>query len=53
MTPAALIAHTLFATAVIVCYTVLSATGHDGNALLGVLLGQGVGGGIQIAASKV
>jgi hypothetical protein len=43
MTNGELLAHTAFAAIVIAAYTTLTVLGHDGNSLLGVLAGQGVG----------
>lgn len=50
MTPA--VAHTLVGSLIVVCYTILSALGHDGNALLAVLGGQAIGAGVQAATSS-
>lgn len=36
----------IVAVALIVAYTVLSATGHDGTAVLGLLGGQGISAGL-------
>lgn len=50
MTPVSLTAlryHLLFAGAVLAGYVAVSLFGLDGNPLLGVLAGQGVGAGIQ------
>lgn len=50
MTATALMAlkyHLLFAGAVLLGYVAVSLAGSDGNPLLGVLAGQGVGAGIQ------
>jgi hypothetical protein len=50
MTPTSLVAlryHLLFAGAVLLGYVAVTLFGLDGNPLLGVLAGQGVGAGIQ------
>lgn len=39
--------HLIVVVAVIAAYTVLTALGHDGNILFGILAGQGVGVGIE------
>lgn len=49
VTPSAATLHIAFAALMVVCYTILTAVGHDGNALLALLGGQGVGAGIQAA----
>lgn len=49
---AQLVVHGLTVVALVVCYTVLSATGHDGNALLGVLAGYLGGAGATVAVAK-
>ena len=44
----ATICHTVLAAVLIITYAVLTATGHDGNTLLGALAGQGLGAAIQL-----
>lgn len=42
VSPVAIIANAAVALALLVCYTVLTVTGHNGDPLLGVLGGQGL-----------
>lgn len=46
------ILHGILAGLLIVGYIVLTALGHDGNALLAALGGQGAGAGIQLAGTR-
>lgn len=39
--------HLIFALAMLVSYTTLTALGHDATVLLGALLGQGAGAGVE------
>lgn len=48
-----LVVHAAIAGVVLVCYTILTALGHDGSLLLGVLVGQGVAIGATKAVDKV
>lgn len=41
-------AHLALALVLIVVYLVLTLTGHDTDPVLGILAGQGFGGGIQV-----
>lgn len=52
MTNTELLVHAAIAVVVLVCYTVLTALGHDGTLLLGVLVGQGVTVGATKAIAK-
>lgn len=49
----AVILHAVLFVAIVVGYTVLTALGHDGNALLGLLVGQAAGAGIQAGTEPV
>ena len=49
MPNAAIIAHTVLAAVLVIGYVVLTALGHDGNTLLALLGGQGLGGAVQVA----
>lgn len=46
------LAHTLVVVILIAAYTVLTVTGHDGTALLGVLGGYLAGAGLQAGVSR-
>lgn len=52
MTTAAVIAHSAIAAVIVIAYAVVTVTGHDGNTLLAILGGQGIGGIVQSAATK-
>ncbi len=45
--------HALISVALIVCYTVLTAIGHDGTVLLGALGGYLGGAGVQTVNGKI
>lgn len=51
-----ILAHTVVVICLVAAYTVLTVTGHDGTALLGILggyiAGAGLQGGIERAAAK-
>ncbi len=53
MTPAQWLAQVALAALVLVCYTVLTALGHDAEQLLGVLAGQLAAIGAHAVAQKV
>ena len=40
------LAHAVIAGLIIIAYTILSGLGHDANALLALLAGQGLGAGV-------
>ena len=40
------LAHAVIAGLIIIAYTILSGLGHDANALLALLVGQGLGAGV-------
>lgn len=44
--------HLTFALAMLASYTLLTALGHDANMLLGALLGQGAGVGVEKLREK-
>lgn len=44
--------HTVVAIAIIACYTVLTALGHDGTPVLTLLGGQALGAGAQALGSR-
>jgi hypothetical protein len=46
------LAHTILAVAILIAYTVLTALGVDGNALLALFGGQMLGAGVQKAATR-
>lgn len=48
----AVLLHTIIALAVLTSYTILTTNDHDAEALLGLLIGQGVGAGISAGAKK-
>ena len=47
-----ILAHTLVVVVLVASYTVLTVTGHDGTALLGVLGGYLAGAGFQSGLTK-
>jgi len=47
-----IITHTVVLIVLAVCYTVITALGHDGNPLLGVIAGYLGGAGIQQQSTK-
>ena len=47
------LAHAVIAGLIILCYTILSGMGHDANALLALLAGQGLGAGVTSVAQTV
>lgn len=51
MADKALVLHGVLAIVVIAGYIVLTSLGNDGSALLGVLGGQALGGGIQASTN--
>lgn len=51
MVPWDAVTHGLVVVALLVCYTVLTATGHDGTALWGALAGYLGGAGVQKVAA--
>lgn len=53
MTGTAVIAHAIIAVAIVIAYAVVTSTGHDGNGLLILLGGQGIGVVTQKAADSV
>lgn len=53
MNPTAIIAHAVIAVAIVVAYAVVTSTGHDGNGLLLILGGQGIGAVTQKAADTI
>lgn len=53
MSDAEAIGNAAVAVVLIVCYTVLSALGIDGNVLIGLLGGQGISAAVRVAAPKV
>lgn len=46
------LAHAIIAGIIIIAYTILSGLGHDANALLGLLAGQGLGAGVTAVTSE-
>lgn len=53
MNTTAIIAHAVVAVVIVAAYAVVTSTGHDGNGLLLILGGQGIGAVTQKAADSV
>ncbi len=52
MPSATVLAHSTIAALIVIAYTVLSALGHDANALLALLAGQGLGAGVTAVTAE-